>query len=64
MKIEITNHIVMLHHVILCYVQNIDFIGYHVRRTTVTVFLHLSLPLVYCLGLSVVDPELSLVRES
>ena len=44
--------------------QNIDFIGYHVRRTTVTVFLHLSLPLVYCLGLSVVDPDLSLVSGS
>ena len=54
----------MLHHVTLCYMQNIDFIGYHVRRTTVTVFLHLCLPLVYRLGLSVVDPELSLVRGS
>ena len=53
MKIEITNHSVLLHHVTLYYVQNIDFICYHVRRTTVTVFLHLSLPLVYCLGLSV-----------
>ena len=44
--------------------QNIDFIGYHIRRTTVTVFLHLSLPFVYCLGLSVVDPDLSLVSGS
>ena len=43
--------------------QSIDFVGHHVRRTTATVVLHLLLPLVYCMGLGLVEPEWSMVCE-
>jgi hypothetical protein len=40
--------------------QSVDFVGYHVRRTTVSLLVHLQLPLVYCLGLGLVQPEWSM----
>lgn len=43
------------------YLQNIKFIMYQLRRTTATTLIHLSLPLVYTLGLSLIDPQLNMV---
>ena len=39
------------------FLQNLDFITYQLKRTTITTFVHLSLPLVYCIGMSVVEPN-------
>ena len=44
-------------------VQNVDFVGYHVRRTTATVLLHSHLPLVFSVGLGLVEPQWHMVRE-
>lgn len=44
-------------------VQNVDFVGYHVRRTTITVLLHLLLPLIYTVGLGLVEPHLNMVMR-
>ena len=37
--------------------QDLDFMTYQVRRTTITTFVHLCLPLVYCIGMSMVEPQ-------
>lgn len=39
------------------YVQDMDFVMYQLRRTTITTFVHLALPLAYCIGLSIVEPQ-------
>ena len=41
--------------------QSINFVGHHIRRTTATVLLHLLLPLMYCVGLGIVEPQWSMV---
>ena len=38
--------------------QDLDFMTYQVRRTTITTFVHLCLPLVYCIGMSMVEPQI------
>jgi len=40
--------------------EDIDFIGYHVRRTSVTALVHSFLPLLYYFGLGFASPEYSL----
>lgn len=42
--------------------KDVDFIGYHIRRTWVTVVVHSLLPVVYYIGLTVVSPELQLLK--
>ena len=44
--------------------QDVDFVGYHVRRTTVAVCLHLLLPLIYTAGLGLVEPDWDMVCVS
>lgn len=41
-----------------------DFMTYQLRRTTITTFVHLSLPLLYCVGLSLIDPLVYTVSPS
>ena len=41
--------------------QELDFVGYHLRRTTLMLFAHSLLPLVYLVGLEVVS-SYSVVR--
>lgn len=31
---------------------------YQVKRTTITTFVHLTLPLIYCIGMSMVEPQI------
>ena len=40
--------------------EDVDFIGYHLRRTSVTLLVHSFLPLVYYFGLGVTSPDYSL----
>ena len=47
--------------VCVCVFQNVDFVSHHIKRTTVTILLHLLLPLVYCMGLGLVEPEWGMV---
>ena len=42
----------------LLILQDLDFMTYQVRRTTITTFVHLSLPLIYCIGMSMVEPQI------
>ena len=41
--------------------QDMHFIYYHIRRTTVMTVLHCFIPLLYCIGLNLSDPSLSVV---
>merc|ERR1712126_322396 len=40
--------------------EDIDFIGYHLKRTSVTAAVHWLLPLLYYLGLGLAAPDYSL----
>lgn len=37
--------------------KDLDFMTYQMKRTTITTFVHLSLPLIYCIGMSLVEPQ-------
>ncbi|XP_065916833.1 E3 ubiquitin-protein ligase TM129-like isoform X2 [Dysidea avara] len=39
--------------------EDMHFIYYHIRRTTLITILHCCIPLLYCLGLNWVEPDLS-----
>ncbi|XP_014833875.1 PREDICTED: E3 ubiquitin-protein ligase TM129-like [Poecilia mexicana] len=41
--------------------EDIDFIGHHLRRTSLTVLIHSSLPLGYFMGMCVAAPEKNLI---
>ncbi|XP_043982727.1 E3 ubiquitin-protein ligase TM129 isoform X1 [Gambusia affinis] len=42
--------------------EDIDFIGHHLRRTSLTVLIHSSLPLGYFMGMCVAAPEKNLIN--
>ena len=57
-----TTILIMLSALFCCnVVQSVDFVGYHVRRTTAAVLCHLLLPLAYCAGLGLVQPDWEMV---
>lgn len=49
---------------IVFFFQNLDFMSYQLKRTTIVTFVHLSLPLLYCIGLSLVEPQVYTVSLS
>ena len=46
------------------YSQDIDFVGYHMRRTTGAIIIHSFLPLLYTIGLQFVYPHFNIVSNA
>ena len=45
-------------------IQDMHFIYYHIRRTTLITVLHCCIPLLYCVGLNWIEPNLSEVSKN